>query len=688
MKQGRRAGFVGRCRERALWLLGAAVLIAVLWAIAQVLGWPLWARAVLAVLAAAAALIIPELRAWFVQAAAQAQLVKQRVRVSGGRGRLLRVRDVGLNELGVHAARVQVPYIKRDQQDKLEEAVGPGQAVLVEGHSMSGKTRLAAQVVKCKFPDALLLFAKSGKALRELLDGGQVPAGAVIWLNDLEQFLGADGVDKGLLDQLTNGRTIVVATIRIEVKKGYRPRAEQWPPEWDVIKVFGEPITLERRNTPHELDLIRATVNAPGVLAAIERYGLAEYLGGGPEALDKFKDGESENPVGHALVRAAIDWRRIGLTRPVSKDVLVRALPTYLADPLDVPRTTQAIDEGLAWATEKINKTVALLGQVVTDTNGPVFEAFDYLVDELTRTGPPVPDPMWELALEQAQSAELVIVGLAADRVGKQVTAETAWRRAIDSGQADVAVLLGWWLEKHGDLEGAKAAFQQAIDSGHADAAPSAAYNLGNLLKEQGDVEGAKAAYQRAIDSGHPDVAPRAVYNLGDLLEEQGDVEGAKAAYQRAIDSGHPGVVPAAESSLRALEFAQLVRMHQEEQGDLEEALREDKAFFQQAITSGQPHLASLAAVGLGLVLQAEGDLERAKALYQQAIASGDAEAAPRAAVNLGWLLEEQGDLEGAKAAYQQAIASGDAEVAPEAARNLEQLLRSTRPRTRPPAPP
>ena len=46
MKQGRRARFVGRGRERALWLLGAAVLIAVLWAIAQPLKWPVLTQAV------------------------------------------------------------------------------------------------------------------------------------------------------------------------------------------------------------------------------------------------------------------------------------------------------------------------------------------------------------------------------------------------------------------------------------------------------------------------------------------------------------------------------------------------------------------------------------------------------------------------------------------------------------------
>lgn len=49
------------------WLLAAAVLFAVLWAVAQVLTWPVGARAVLAGLAASAALLVPELRARFKQ---------------------------------------------------------------------------------------------------------------------------------------------------------------------------------------------------------------------------------------------------------------------------------------------------------------------------------------------------------------------------------------------------------------------------------------------------------------------------------------------------------------------------------------------------------------------------------------------------------------------------------------------
>ena len=417
-RRERQVRFVSRGRDRAWWLLGAAMLVAVLWAIAQVLEWPVWLQVVLAGLAAAVALIVPELRARGTEDDTRARLLEQRVAVSGGHHRLLRVRDVGLDQLRVHATRVQVPYIERDQQDKLKAAVGPGQAVLVVGHSMSGKTRLAAEVVKRKFPDALLLPAESGKALRELFDGGVDPAGLVVWLDDLERFLGADGLTVGLLNRLTTGGAIVVATIRLAQWETYRPGDKLRPPEWEVLQRFTE-ISLQRRFTSPERGRVRATVNDPGVLAAVEHYGLAEYLGAGPEALDKFEKGEIANLVGHALVRAAVDWRRTGLVRPLSKQVLTTALPIYLGDRPDVPRTNQAVEEGLAWATAKINETVALLGQVFTGSNGPAFEAFDYLVDHLTRPSTPVLDPMWTLALEQAAAAELIVIGFAAYDAGK-----------------------------------------------------------------------------------------------------------------------------------------------------------------------------------------------------------------------------------------------------------------------------
>jgi transposase len=202
------------------------VLFAVLWAVAQVLAWPLWARASLAGLAAAAALVVPELRARFQQDDTQAALVERAVTVPGGPARLPLVREAGLAQLRVHAAQVQVPYVQRDAEQTVADALGPGRAVLLVGHSMAGKTRLAAQVVHQRFPDAPLLVPESGQALRELVDEGLDPAGVVVWLDDLERFLGPDGLTVGLLARLTRNKAILVATIRSQAREAYRPRNE------------------------------------------------------------------------------------------------------------------------------------------------------------------------------------------------------------------------------------------------------------------------------------------------------------------------------------------------------------------------------------------------------------------------------------------------------------------------------
>ena len=88
-------------------------------------------------------------------------------------------------------------------------------------------------------------------------------------------------------------------------------------------------------------------------------------------------------------MRAAVDWRRSGLTHPIPKSVLATPAMAsiYLADRPEEPRTQEALDKGLEWATEEINETVALLGRRFPDPTDPTveaFEAFDYLVDHLT----------------------------------------------------------------------------------------------------------------------------------------------------------------------------------------------------------------------------------------------------------------------------------------------------------------
>src|SRR6478752_5973386 len=101
-----------RERAHAGWLLLVACAAAGLWAVAQVLAWPIPARAALAAVAAAVALIVPELRAKRAAVQRQEQLVA-RVEVRGRSGWLPQVSDVSDEQFRIHASRLEVPYIER-----------------------------------------------------------------------------------------------------------------------------------------------------------------------------------------------------------------------------------------------------------------------------------------------------------------------------------------------------------------------------------------------------------------------------------------------------------------------------------------------------------------------------------------------------------------------------------------------
>jgi hypothetical protein len=425
-------------RERAIWLLVVACAAAALWAIAQVLGWPVAVRALLAVVGAVVALLVPEIRSRRAVATRRERLL-HRVELSTADRRLPRVRDASLQQFRVHASRIDVPYIGRDQEAEVDAALSAGRPVLVVGHSMAGKTRLAANRVAHLFPDALLLAPLPGNALREFMDEGFQLDGAVVWLDDLDRYLSSDNwLDPGLLDRVVSAGAVVIATIRRHALELYRPTDKEHPPQWEAISRFSR-VELLRRLSSDEQGRVEASIPDKVVRAAVERYGLAEYLGAGPEAVDTFDSGETEHPVGAALVRAAVDWRRAGVVRLVSLANLTAALPIYLAERHDVAIDEASIKLGMEWATVKINETVRLLspryshsvpsrGAEATAPGGDgsdgLFEAFDYLVDVLTdrarsgdkteREKATVPLEMWRLLAQVTTRAEQGGVQLAA----------------------------------------------------------------------------------------------------------------------------------------------------------------------------------------------------------------------------------------------------------------------------------
>lgn len=539
-------------------------------------------------------------------------------------------REVRLQQLRVHQARVGTKYVRRDMQSEFAESVGRGRAALLVGHSMAGKTRLAAEVIKREHGDSEVFIPESGKSLRALVAQNWDPDGVVIWLDDLERFLTSDGLTPGLLDRLVAANAIVVATMRTAAMKAFRPLNGVRPPEWDVIRSFRH-TTLRRRLSNGELARVRAAVDNPDVLSAINQYGLAEYLGAGPECLNRYEEGETVCPLGHYLVRAAADWRRTGLSRPIPKRVLAEpeVIGAYLRQREDVPRTKEAIEEGLTWATERVNETVSLLTPLFDEGDEPHFDVFDYLLDQLSSPGAEsVPEAMWRVALREVRPTEWRTLSVVANVSGQGLIAEEALQRAVEEGDTVAMTNLGWLLRLRNELLAAQELWLRAAEMKDAGAM---AY-LGALCQERGDDAKALDWWHRAIELD----SDRAMAMLGLWHLKQGSENEGEPWLRRAASAGNAMAM-----------FVLGLRLY--ERGVEEEA----EEFWRRAADASNPEAMN----GLGMISATRGDTAPANSWFRRAAELGNT----AAMMNIASSLRLQGKSEEAETWVRQAANLGDA---------------------------
>jgi hypothetical protein len=347
-------------------------------------------------------------------------------------------------------------YVPRDLDAKLDaalaRALGQGGLVLLHGDSTAGKSRAAFEAMR-RLPGGLsLLVPRQRGSLRALLDGGVELRDVVVWLNDLERYLGVDGLDVGLLRRVVGGgdrRVVLLATMRA---REYNARSlererDQSGLEHDVLRsdreLLDQAATLEFERQFSNAERQRAGERSwdpriADALAHAGQYGLAEYLAAGPRLWSRWRnaravDSPDHERVGAAIVAAVLDCRRAGLSRAVPVELL-RVLyldPAYL-DRLTAARLTPAaFDSGLEWATRPVQATSALLNPV-----GGGYVAFDYLLDTLQAdpNGPAVPQSVWERLLAALRGKEAFELGLAAYEADQRGIAEQAWRKAEAAG--------------------------------------------------------------------------------------------------------------------------------------------------------------------------------------------------------------------------------------------------------------
>ncbi|GAB3958979.1 hypothetical protein GCM10029978_005090 [Actinoallomurus acanthiterrae] len=560
-------------------------------------------------------------------------------------GTVPRVREVGLEELRIHpAARAdgwrqdrQPSYVPRDCDEELERALAGGGLVIVEGRSAAGKSRAAAEAVNRVASDRLLYVPEDPAALSALagLRGGI--RDAVIWLDDLERFCGAPGLNLHLIHRLCPpGRNdvVVLATLRSEARGLVERQAGAHLLETAIL------VRPPFQFSPAERERAEQKRADPRIARWLDRggdTGLPEYLAAGPAAVHRWQSGRNgAQLVGAALVSAAIDCRRAHYLKPLPRALLVSLYPHYL-DRRDKHRTDlPELEESLEWAVAPVNGASSCLMPVGDER----YDTFDYLVDHVQRdsASPPVPTVVWEALLDHAEGAVLtpVIVAAMHDamRTGRLALMDRALvRYAQDAGFGSVArqvtmMILGSSSTQEGydyssRLKRWLRPFVEAGDS-------LAMAELGAHLLANGEPEEGEAWMRRSAAAGND---PAAV-DVAMMLHENGRSAELDAWLDDAVTGGRGGVVTGFASWLssegNAAEAERLLRRAADanctpairrlaqrawERGALDEA----KERYWQAVRLGDPD----AMVELGVLYATSEEPEQAERLLRSAAAAG-----------------------------------------------------------------
>ncbi len=137
--------------------------------------------------------------------------------------------------------------------------------------------------------------------------------------------MGPEGLTIDVLEYLTDpiyghGAVTLLGTMGARHWANYFGSAAEVGKAERAVLEQARRVDLARQLDEREGERARELRSDPRIAAALpnlDRFGLAEYLAAGPALLERFKTGRmGPQPVGAAIVQAAVDWRRCGLLRP------------------------------------------------------------------------------------------------------------------------------------------------------------------------------------------------------------------------------------------------------------------------------------------------------------------------------------------------------------------------------------
>jgi cellulose synthase operon protein C len=639
----------------------------------------------------------------------------------------------------VSAENPRPSYVPRSKPDaQIRELLNADERFIVAvGDSKSGKSRSMAEMLQALRPGAQLIVPADGDpAALSKLARRPLPLhadGGVLWLDDIDRYLVPNGLDhkvlRSFLDReprvtiagtITSQRYRDITATRDAVGTREVRAARDSTAQFGRVLSQAKLVWVESRPNPE--DLAAAQELYPG--EDFQARGIGEQMVAAPIVEGEYYAARRGRPEGWAVVQAAIDWRRIGVSSPVSRSTLRSLFPSYLSEVAPhLEPDEELFARGVQWATDPLVGTIALLTTVEPARERATYRAFDYVLACADGQGPLEPVPVapsaWDEAITSLGPDELLVVTQAAEIRGEADIARRAAEAARDSSdpaaRASATLLLGELYAAVSDVDTAIKLLEEAAASGVSDVVPTAQADLGGLLSlPGGDPDRAQALLESAINAGDSQVSAQAKLTLGVLLMNQGHgsearplLEAAMAAHadladapfvglsgQRIIERTRkerrvgrpragpaPGASPVADDRSRVLQAAAVRRadtVHQLAQANLggllvsEGDLTQARILLDAALRSNNPEVEPLARTNLGALLLRNGEVEAAEREFELALNSGPG-VAPFAQISLGYVLAARGDTERGYALLE-AVASDNIDQGPRALCMLGEL--------------
>ncbi|MFW0768614.1 hypothetical protein ACLRGH_01130 [Arthrobacter koreensis] len=520
----------GKRRELS-WLFPTtgAVLAAFTIFLASV-GWASWIVVPLSIAAAVVIAVIPHFQQRARAKDDQAQTRHRSMLTQGKERSAPLVSSITLTGWRVHESRIPSEYLRRSVENEFITVLQDSKAILVIGPSMVGKTRMASQIVTENYPNKHVLIPDSPDGMATIMNTGNLPVEHIIWLDDMERYLQDPAHLKSRwINELQEKRNILIATMRATAYEAFIPNGEDpTPTQWDTLQQFTR---IAMHNDAEEKRRLANETSDPDVSRGILNHGLGTYLGGGVLAIERLEAGRSTNPLGRGLVLAAIDWHRSGIGNSVPQHLAMTLAPTYMDNPPS-QITEEDKEKALMWATDTAANR-GLFGLLELSQEG-TLQPFDYLLDFISSTNPPIPALVWgAVTRSEASASQLNNAGLVASKAKEREGASILFQRAAEMGDPDAMVNYAISLDTADRTDEAYAWDSKAAAAGNPRGLTALAVKM---LRSGGHVPTAERLLLQAAEAGETS----AMANLGVLHLSRGEAEVGTNWYKRAAEAGSP----------------------------------------------------------------------------------------------------------------------------------------------------